>query len=143
MTEILEPVSGEVMGPSPSILDSLRAGAAGGAQAAADLWSLVGEGASTTAYKGAYYLAYGVTFGAMFVGHFIPRDSAFSRGMQEGTDNAVSAFHTWEEPASAPEQPVTEAGRVADEEPARRTKGRSARKEPATEAVAEEAVPAT
>jgi len=117
MAEILEPVSGEVMEPSPRIADALRAGAAGGAQAARDLWSLVGQGASTTAYKGAYYLAYGVTFGAMFAGQFIPRDSAFSRGLREGTDNAVSAFHTWEEPVSAYEQPVKEAESAASGEP--------------------------
>jgi hypothetical protein len=130
MTEILEPAAGEVMEPSPRIADALREGAAGGAQAAQDLWSLVGQGASTTAYKGAYFLAYGVTFGAMFLGHFIPRDSAFSRGMREGKDNAMSAFHTWEEPASAPEQPVSEAESVASEEPR-------------SEVLREEAVPAT
>jgi hypothetical protein len=132
MTEILEPASGEVMGPSPRIADALRAGAAGGAQTAQELWSLVGRGASTTAYQGAYYLAYGVTFGAMLVGHFIPRDSSFSRGLREGTDNAVSAFHSWEEPVFAPEQPVPGAQAQV-----------GAIEEPAAETPVEEAVRAT
>jgi hypothetical protein len=115
ITEILEPASGEVMEPSPRIADALRAGAAGGSQAAGDLWSLVGKGAAMTAYKDTYYLAYGVTFGAMFVSHFIPRDNAFSRGLREVKEMAVSAFHAWEEPASATDQPVREAQPVASE----------------------------
>jgi hypothetical protein len=143
MTEILEPESSEVAESSPGIANALRAGAAGGAQAARNLLSMMGRGASTTAYGGAYYLAYGVTFGAMFVGHFIPRDSAFSRGLHEGTDKAVGAFHAWEEPATVPEQAVTEAEVVASEEPARRTKRRSTPKETVTETLAEEPVPAT
>jgi hypothetical protein len=115
MTEILEPASGQAMESSPRIADALRAGAAGGAQAVGDLWSLVGKGAAMTAYKGTYYLAYGVTFGAMFVSHFIPRDSVFSRGLREGKENAVSAFREWEEPASVTDQPVSETQPVTSE----------------------------
>jgi hypothetical protein len=115
MTEVFEPDPGEVMDASESgVREALRSGAAEGAQAAEDVWSTGGRGVSATAYGGAYYLAYGVTFAAMFVGHFIPHDSAFSKGLREGADDAVTAFEDWEAPQAAkedtvPQEPLPEA----------------------------------
>jgi hypothetical protein len=115
MTERLDPDPGEVVESTASgIGEALRSGAADGAQAARDLWSVLGRAVSETAYGGAYYLAYGATFGAMFVGHFIPRDSAFSKGLREGTDDAVSAFQAWEEPLPTVERVVSEAQQAVD-----------------------------
>jgi hypothetical protein len=78
--------------------DALMTGAEAGTRAARDLWALLGRTVTGTVYGGSYYLAFGVTFGAMFVGHFIPRDTLFARGLREGKDAARSAFDVWEHP---------------------------------------------
>jgi hypothetical protein len=60
------------------------------------MWSRLDRAVSGGAYEGAYYLAYGVTFGAMLVGRCIPRDSAVAKGLHAGADAAVSSYRAWE-----------------------------------------------
>ena len=79
-----------------NIVDAVREGFESGARAADSLWSGVRHAASDALYGGAYFAAYGVTFGVLFVGHLIPRDSSLGRGLRDGAKRAASDAEVWE-----------------------------------------------
>jgi hypothetical protein len=97
MTTVLESGSEAVLESGPkSVHQAAKEGAASGARAAREMWSLLDRAVSGGAYGSAYYLAYGITFGAMLVGRLIPRDSPVAKGMHAGAEAAVASYQAWE-----------------------------------------------
>lgn len=74
------------------IIDSVRAGALAAREAAAQFAPAVGQRIRKTAYRGIYYVSFGVTFGALAVAKLVPSDSFVGHAIADGAGAAKEAF---------------------------------------------------
>ncbi len=64
-------------------------------------------------YNGFYYLTYGVVFGSLVVGSFIPSNNAMGDGVREGFKAARKDFEAKQEAGHSTDAPISEEGLAA------------------------------
>lgn len=71
-----------------SVADAVKEGAEDATKAASTVLPVVGKILSKTVYSGCYYISFGVTFGALTVGKFMPINNIVGRGLHDGAEAA-------------------------------------------------------